>query len=80
MNKEKVITPISGYLMVLLVFVLLAIGLFGLMAIKVPWFALILGLALLLFPGFFFVNPNGSCVLVLFGKYIGTKKRMAFTG
>jgi regulator of protease activity HflC (stomatin/prohibitin superfamily) len=78
MNKEKVVTPISGYLMVLLVFVLLAIGLFGLIAIKVPWFALILGLALLLFPGFFFVNPNGSRVLVLFGKYIGTTKTNGF--
>jgi len=78
MNKEKIVTPISGYLMVILVFVLLAIGLFGLIAIKVPWFALILGLALLLFPGFFFINPNGSRVLVLFGKYIGTVKTNGF--
>lgn len=78
MNKEKVITPISGYLMVVLVFVIFAIGLFGLIAIKVPYFALVIGLAILCLPGFFFVNPNGSRVLVLFGKYIGTTKTNGF--
>lgn len=78
MNNEKITTPISGYLMVLLVFVLFAIGLFGLIAIRIPWSALILFLTVLLFPGFFFINPNGSRVLVLFGKYIGTVKENGF--
>ena len=64
--------------MVLLVFVLLAIGLFGLIAIRIPWFALIIFFTVLLFPGFFFINPNGSRVLVLFGKYIGTVKENGF--
>lgn len=78
MNNEKLTTPVSGYIMVLLVFVLLAIGLFGLIAIKIPWSALIIFFTVLLFPGFFFVNPNGSRVLVLFGKYIGTVKENGF--
>ena len=78
MNNEKLSTPVSGYIMVLLVFVLLAIGLFGLIAIKIPWSTLIIILAVVLFPGFFFVNPNGSRVLVLFGKYIGTVKENGF--
>lgn len=78
MNNEKITTPVSGYIMVLLVFVLLAIGLFGLIAIRIPWSALIIFFTVLLFPGFFFINPNGSRVLVLFGKYIGTVKENGF--
>jgi len=78
MNNEKTITPVSGYLIVLLVIVLLAIGLFGLIAIRIPWSAFIVLLTVVLFPGFFFVNPNGSRVLVLFGKYIGTVKTNGF--
>ena len=78
MNNEKITTPISGYIMLLLVFVLLAIGLFGLIAIRIPWSALIIFFTVMLFPGFFFINPNGSRVLVLFGKYIGTVKENGF--
>lgn len=78
MKNEKKITPISGYLVVSLVIVLLVIGLFGLIAIKIPWFIIIVLLAVFLFPGFFYVNPNGSRVLVLFGKYIGTVKTNGF--
>jgi regulator of protease activity HflC (stomatin/prohibitin superfamily) len=78
MNNEKLTSPVSGYIMVLLVFVLLAIGLFGLIAIRIPWSALLIFFTVLLFPGFFFVNPNGSRVLVLFGKYIGTVKENGF--
>jgi regulator of protease activity HflC (stomatin/prohibitin superfamily) len=78
MNNEKLTTPVSGYIMALLVFVLFAIGLFGLIAIRIPWSALLIFFTVLLLPGFFFVNPNGSRVLVLFGKYIGTVKENGF--
>ena len=78
MDKEKLTTPGSGYLMVFVVFVLLAIALFGLIAIKVPWFAFILAVGAFCLPGFFFVNPNSSRVLVLFGKYVGTVKQNGF--
>ena len=78
MTNEKLTSPISGYLMIFVVLVLAAIGLFGLIAIRIPWSALVLGLALVCLPGFFFVNPNSSRVLVLFGKYIGTVKENGF--
>jgi len=78
MNKERNIVPISGYIMLVVDFILITVALFGLMAIKLPLFALILFLTFLTFPGFFFVNPNGSRVLVLFGKYIGTVKSNGF--
>lgn len=78
MNNEKLTSPISGYLMIFVVFVLVVIGLFGLIAVRIPWSALLLALAAFCAPGFFFVNPNSSRVLVLFGKYIGTVKQNGF--
>ena len=64
--------------MVFVVFALIAIGLFGLIAVRIPWSALILLLGVFCAPGFFFVNPNSSRVLVLFGKYVGTVKNNGF--
>lgn len=78
MNNEKLTSPISGYLMIFVVLVLVVIGLFGLIAVRIPWSALLLALAAFCAPGFFFVNPNSSRVLVLFGKYIGTVKENGF--
>lgn len=78
MKTEKEYSAISGYLMILVEFVLLAVGIMGMLAIRNPFFLLILGLAILLMPGFFFVNPNGSRVLVLFGDYKGTVKANGF--
>jgi regulator of protease activity HflC (stomatin/prohibitin superfamily) len=78
MKTEKEYSAISGYLMLLVEFVLLAVGIMGMLAIRNPFFLLILGLAILLMPGFFFVNPNGSRVLVLFGDYKGTVKANGF--
>lgn len=78
MKTEKEYSAISGYLMLLVEFVLLAIGIMGIIAIRNPFILLILGLAILLMPGFFFVNPNGSRVLVLFGDYKGTVKANGF--
>lgn len=78
MKKEKLITPISGYMIALLVFSLLAFGLFGLIVIRIPLSLLLIGLAVFLLPGFFFVTPNGSRVLVLFGKYVGAVKENGF--
>jgi regulator of protease activity HflC (stomatin/prohibitin superfamily) len=78
MTNEKQTTPVSGYLMVFVVFVFLALGLFGLVAIRVPWFLIFIAIAAFCMPGFFFVNPNSSRVLVLFGKYVGTVKQNGF--
>jgi regulator of protease activity HflC (stomatin/prohibitin superfamily) len=78
MNSEKTITPVSGYLMLVVVAILISMGLFGLIALRNPFSVITLLLTVFLLPGFFIVNPNGSKVLVLFGKYIGTVKANGF--
>ena len=78
MKEEKIIVPTSGYLM-LLVFVILFLG--GITAIVVlqnPWFGISVFLAIVTMFGFIMVQPNGSRVLLLFGKYVGTVKKNGF--
>lgn len=78
MNSEKIIVPISGYIMVVVELLLLVVALFGLIALRNPFSVLIIVLIVFLLIGFFVVNPNGSKVLVLFGKYVGTVKQNGF--
>ena len=78
MNNEKANTPLSGYLMVVIILILFGSGIWGLVAMKNVVFILPLILSIILMPGFFFVNPNGSVVLVLFGDYRGTVKDNGF--
>lgn len=78
MTKEKINSPVSGYIMVTLVLVFLLVSLWGLIALKAGGFVLLMILSLAFFPGFFFVNPNNSVVLVLFGEYKGTVKANGF--
>src|SRR6187399_323292 len=78
MIKEKENTPISGYLMLVLLLVFLIISLSAMIALRSPVFSILLILAILATPGFFFVNPNSSVVLVLFGDYRGTVKTNGF--
>jgi regulator of protease activity HflC (stomatin/prohibitin superfamily) len=78
MNTEKSFSPLSGYLMVLVVLVFIVAGSLGVLATRsfhLFWF---LGLGVFLMFGFFFVNPNDSVVLVLFGDYKGTVKQNGF--
>ncbi|MTI39793.1 SPFH domain-containing protein [Fulvivirga lutimaris] len=78
MKTEKDNNPISGYLMIFVVVVLFFGSILLLAATKFPMFALGIVASLILCPGFFFVNPNGSRVLVLFGDYKGTVKKNGF--
>ena len=78
MKSEKIIVPISGYIMLVVELLLLAIALFGFIALRNPFSVLIIALVVFLLIGFFVVNPNGSKVLVLFGKYVGTVKQNGF--
>lgn len=78
MNVEKEKIPISGYLMLIVTIVLLGGSLFLFTMTKLPWFLVVFVVSLILLPGFFFVNPNGSRVLVLFGEYKGTVKKNGF--
>ncbi|HRG08301.1 MAG TPA: SPFH domain-containing protein [Cyclobacteriaceae bacterium] len=78
MNTEKSYSPLSGYLMVLVVLVFILAGSVGVLVTRsfhLFWF---LGIGLFLLFGFFFVNPNDSVVLVLFGDYKGVVKENGF--
>lgn len=73
MKNEKNITPMSGYLMLLMLVILLIGGVFLLMRIPPLGIIAIIG-AVFMIPGFVLVNPNSSRILLLFGKYVGTIK------
>jgi regulator of protease activity HflC (stomatin/prohibitin superfamily) len=68
----------SGYVMATVVFLVLVLGILGFLATKLPLFLILIIIFGLLTPGFFYVNPNGSRVLVLFGDYKGTVKQNGF--
>lgn len=78
MEKEKSFSPINGYLMLLVVFILIALPVLGFIFAKMIWMVAILFFGLLFSVGFFVVNPNESMVLVLFGAYKGTVKKNGF--
>jgi regulator of protease activity HflC (stomatin/prohibitin superfamily) len=78
MNTEKTNSPLSGYVMLGIILVCLIIGIGGFVAARAPFFILLVIVSILLMPGFFFVNPNSSVVLVLFGDYKGTVKSNGF--
>lgn len=83
MENEKFIKPRSGYLMLAVIFMMVALpvytiisfnGNIALMIVSV----VVLIAAVVLLPGMLVVNPNESSVLVLFGDYIGTVKHNGF--
>lgn len=78
MKHEKEVRPGSGYLMLLVLFLVIAGTIAGLIALRSPWFLVGLPLMILIMRGFFIVNPNSSKVLVLFGAYKGTVKENGF--
>jgi regulator of protease activity HflC (stomatin/prohibitin superfamily) len=64
--------------MVLICFGILTLGIAGLIAARSPLFILFVFTGIMIMPGFFFLNPNSSMVLVLFGDYRGTVKSSGF--
>src|SRR5690606_34494955 len=78
MEQEKITTPANGYLMLFLILALLVGSITGIAMTKSPWFALLILVLIILSAGFVMVQPNGSRVLLLFGKYIGTIKKNGF--
>lgn len=78
MNKEKVYSGTSGFLMLFLNVLLLIAGIVGLIVIHNPWLIILLVTSIFLMIGFIVVNPNESAVLVLFGAYKGTIKSNGF--
>ena len=78
MKEEKIIVPANGYLMLFL-FLLLFFGSITLIFItETGWSVFGIIIALVLAFGFLMVQPNGSRVLLLFGKYVGTVKKNGF--
>ncbi|GAB2690618.1 SPFH domain-containing protein [Mucilaginibacter koreensis] len=79
MENEKLINPPSGFLCLLLFFVLIGVSIFAGLAGYAP-VAVVVGIIDLVFilPGLIIVNPNESKVLTLFGKYTGTVKKDGF--
>lgn len=77
-NHEKEHKPTSGYAMLMVIFLTLALSIAGIVILKNPWFLSAILFALFLCIGFFFVYPNGSRVLTLFGEYKGTVKQHGF--
>lgn len=83
MEKEKLNSTSSGYMAVLIMFVLLLAGILILVNFNQELFGVILGPILLLISsfmaaGFLVINPNESSVLTLFGAYKGTLKNNGF--
>ncbi len=78
MKNEKNFNPLSGYVMLALLVTSFAIGIAGLVMVRHLLFIWMLVVPALLLPGFFFLNPNSSMVLVLFGDYKGTVKVNGF--
>lgn len=77
-NHEKEHKPSSGYLMLTVILLGLTLSVLGIILFKNPWFIAAIILFLFLCIGFFFVYPNGSRVLTLFGEYKGTVKQHGF--
>lgn len=75
---EKEVKAISGYLMLLVLAALIGSCFFLFVMEQLLIAYLLMFAALLVSIGFFFISPNGSRVLVLFGEYKGTVKNNGF--
>lgn len=78
MKDEKLYSPASGYLMLMVVLLLIILPVLGMIFLKIFLLALVLVLGIFLALGFLIVNPNESSVLILFGAYKGTVKKNGF--
>jgi regulator of protease activity HflC (stomatin/prohibitin superfamily) len=78
MKQEKEHSPVSGYLMVAVIILLILAPVLGIVFMKMIWLAVFIVLGIFLIPGLVIVNPNESSVLVLFGAYKGTIRKNGF--
>lgn len=78
MKNEITVKPVSGYLLVLVAILLLAGAIAG-FAYDLVWLGAVLTvLFVFTLIGFTIVEPNGSCVMILFGAYKGTIRENGF--
>lgn len=78
MTNEKITKPANGYLFLFFVILLFGASIYFIISQENPIYIIGVLLALSFLPGFILVNPNGSRVLLLFGKYVGTIKENGF--
>ena len=78
MKKEKIYSPVSGYLALFVIILLIGIPIAGFILAKMIWLVIFLALGLFCIGGLVIINPNESSVLVLFGAYKGTIKKNGF--
>jgi len=78
MKQEFAIKPITGYVALLVLFLMLGGAIAG-FAFQIIWLGLALTVLFIFTAiGFTVVNPNESCVMILFGAYTGTIKENGF--
>jgi len=78
MKQELSFKPISGYVVLLMAFLALSGSIAG-FAFQIIWLGVAAAVLFVFFAiGFTVVNPNESCVMVLFGAYKGTIKENGF--
>jgi len=78
MKHEKETKPMSGYTMLFMILTLITGGVSIIVLFNSPLSIVLFVLVLFLSIGFFFLYPNGSRVLTLFGEYKGTVKEHGF--
>ena len=78
MKKEFTVKPVSGYLALLFASIFLGVAIIAFL-LEFIWPGVVLTLSFIFtILGFTVVNPNGSCVMVLFGAYHGTIRENGF--
>ncbi|MBK6729539.1 MAG: SPFH domain-containing protein [Bacteroidetes bacterium] len=77
MITDKIIKPSSGYLMLIVFFIVLGAIIWATFTFN-PAFAALFIITFFMMIGFFIINPNDSKVITLFGKYVGTVKENGF--
>ena len=75
---EKQYKGLSGYMFLFLEIILLAVIIFGFLRGMILSSAILIPVFILIAIGFTVVDPNQSCVLILFGAYKGTIKENGF--
>jgi regulator of protease activity HflC (stomatin/prohibitin superfamily) len=76
---EKIVKPMSGWLMLVVMLGLIVAGIYFLTQRQfIPGTVLLLVAFLLIAPGFIALEPNNAAVLILFGDYRGTVKESGF--
>lgn len=77
MKNEKIVKPVNGWLGIILIIIFLSVGVLGVVYGYV-FFTILFGVSLFMLVGLVAVTHNESCVLVFFGRYVGTIKEYGF--